>query len=355
MISCCSSSARRAISGAVARRSRRRPSARGPRTDTTPGSSRRPSSSRSPLLAHAARKASSSITSSAALAAARHHRAAGERRAVVARGEDVREPRPDHQRADRQPAAEALGQRHRVRHDAESARRPTASPVRPIPRLDLVEHQRRADRVAGRADRRQQLGRRSGSRPTRPARARSAPRRCSRPRRRRPPRRRPPGTRAPAARTAPAWPPAASPTSAPYVRPWNALCATTTSPRGRALRTSLIAASLASAPELQKNTTPPNERAHKPRGQRARSARCRRGSRRGSAARPAPARPRTTARMAVAEVVDRDPAQEVEVLDALGVRRARSPSRRRTRRRSARRSEQSVMTRASPSCRCRRP
>ncbi len=30
--------------------------------------------------------------------------------------------------------------------------------------------------------------------------------------------------------------------------------ATTTSPRGRALRTSLIAASLASAPELQKNT-----------------------------------------------------------------------------------------------------
>ena len=50
--------------------------------------------------------------------------------------------------------------------------------------------------------------------------------------------------------------------SAPYVRPWNAPWATTTSPRGRALRTSLIAASLASAPELQKNTDDPNDRSH---------------------------------------------------------------------------------------------
>jgi hypothetical protein len=33
------------------------------------------------------------------------------------------------------------------------------------------------------------------------------------------------------------------------------------SPRGRALRTSLSAASFASAPELQKNTVEPNERA----------------------------------------------------------------------------------------------
>ena len=48
--------------------------------------------------------------------------------------------------------------------------------------------------------------------------------------------------------------------SAPYVRPWNALWATMMSPRGRALRTSLIAASLASAPELQKNTMPPSDR-----------------------------------------------------------------------------------------------
>ena len=34
------------------------------------------------------------------------------------------------------------------------------------------------------------------------------------------------------------------------------------SPRGRALRTSFRAASLASAPELQKNTADPNDRSH---------------------------------------------------------------------------------------------
>ena len=50
--------------------------------------------------------------------------------------------------------------------------------------------------------------------------------------------------------------------NAPYVRPWNPFSATTRSPRGRCLRTSLIAASLASAPELQKNTLSPNERSH---------------------------------------------------------------------------------------------
>jgi acetylornithine/succinyldiaminopimelate/putrescine aminotransferase len=51
--------------------------------------------------------------------------------------------------------------------------------------------------------------------------------------------------------------------SAPYVRPWKALRATNTSPRGRCLRASLIAASLASAPLLQKNTLSPNDRAHR--------------------------------------------------------------------------------------------
>ena len=45
--------------------------------------------------------------------------------------------------------------------------------------------------------------------------------------------------------------------SAPYVRPWKAPWTTTTSPAARSLRASLIAASLASAPELQKNTLPP--------------------------------------------------------------------------------------------------
>ena len=48
--------------------------------------------------------------------------------------------------------------------------------------------------------------------------------------------------------------------SAPYVRPWKAPSTTTTSPPGRARRTSLIAASTASAPELVKNTLPPSDR-----------------------------------------------------------------------------------------------
>ena len=44
--------------------------------------------------------------------------------------------------------------------------------------------------------------------------------------------------------------------SAPYVRPWNASWSTTIFPPGRALRVSLIAASVASAPELARNTLP---------------------------------------------------------------------------------------------------
>ena len=44
------------------------------------------------------------------------------------------------------------------------------------------------------------------------------------------------------------------------MRPWNAPWTVTTSPRGRALRTSLSAASLASAPELAKYTLSPKDR-----------------------------------------------------------------------------------------------
>src|SRR5579875_1314422 len=47
--------------------------------------------------------------------------------------------------------------------------------------------------------------------------------------------------------------------SAPKVRPWKASRRTTISPPGRARRASLIAASFASAPELQRNTLPPSE------------------------------------------------------------------------------------------------
>ena len=49
--------------------------------------------------------------------------------------------------------------------------------------------------------------------------------------------------------------------SAPNVRPWKPPCSTTKRPPGRRLRASFSAASLASAPELQKNTLPPSERA----------------------------------------------------------------------------------------------
>ena len=45
----------------------------------------------------------------------------------------------------------------------------------------------------------------------------------------------------------------------PYVRPWKASCRTISLPPGRARRASLIAASLASVPELQRNTLPPSE------------------------------------------------------------------------------------------------
>ena len=49
--------------------------------------------------------------------------------------------------------------------------------------------------------------------------------------------------------------------SAPNVRPWKPPWSTTKRPPGRRLRASFRAASLASAPELQKNTLPPSERA----------------------------------------------------------------------------------------------
>ncbi len=49
------------------------------------------------------------------------------------------------------------------------------------------------------------------------------------------------------------------PDSAPIVRPWNAPSSTTISPPCRWRRASLIAHSLASAPEFVKNTLPPSE------------------------------------------------------------------------------------------------
>ena len=47
---------------------------------------------------------------------------------------------------------------------------------------------------------------------------------------------------------------------APIVRPWKPPSITTNSPPVRRLRASLSAHSIASAPELQRNTRPPSER-----------------------------------------------------------------------------------------------
>ena len=131
----CSSSARaRRAPGASPSHARRRPSARGRAPRLTPRQLAQPLGQPLAQLAHAtASSAGSARMSSAACAAARDHRAAGEGRAVVAGLEDVGEPRPDDQRADRQPAAERPWRRSSRRARRPSARRPTACPVRPIP------------------------------------------------------------------------------------------------------------------------------------------------------------------------------------------------------------------------------
>ena len=56
--------------------------------------------------------------------------------------------------------------------------------------------------------------------------------------------------------------------SAPIVRPWKPPSTTTKPPPGLRFRASLIAHSLASAPELQKNTLPPSERSERRRASR---------------------------------------------------------------------------------------
>ena len=188
MISRCSSSARRAISGASTAISAATISPR-PRTETTFGSSRRPSCSRSPLLAHGGQERLVVDHVERGVRGDRDDRAARERRAVVAGREHVLQPRSDHERTDRQAAAEPLRQRHRVRHDADLLVGPQRAGAA-HPALDLVEDERGAGGVAGLADRRAARRSPSGSRPTRPGPARSARRRSCR--RRRPGSLRPP-------------------------------------------------------------------------------------------------------------------------------------------------------------------
>ena len=168
-------------------------------------------------------------------------------------------------------------------------------------------------------------------------------------------RRRRRGTRAPAARTAPAWPPAASPPARRRCGRGTRCGRRSTSPRGRALRTSLIAASLASAPGVAEE----HDAAQRPRRTAAPPAhvgrRCRTGWRRGSAAPTCSCTAATTAGWQWPRLLTAIPLRKSRYSIALGVGQHSSRSRRRTRRGSARRSAPGVMKRASPSCRCRRP
>ena len=90
------------------------------------------------------------MTSSTASAGRALHGAAGEGRAVVAGREDVGQALAGDQRADRQPAAERLGGRQRVGHDARVLVGPQRAGA-PQAALDLVEDERGAVGVAGRA------------------------------------------------------------------------------------------------------------------------------------------------------------------------------------------------------------
>ena len=211
-------------------------------------------------------------------------------------------------------------------------------PGPPHPGLDLVEHERRADAVAGGARGGEQLAVEHVDAGLALDRLEQHGGRAARGRRR----------RAPRDRGATATKPGTSGAngacldscgvaeSAPYVRPWKPPCSTTISPRGRALRTSLSAASLASAPELAKYTRPPSERAH------SRSASSTIGAVEEQVADVH--QPRglllhrgDDPRVAVAGVVDRDAGEEVEVLVAVGVPERGRPPPGRTRPGSGRR------------------
>ena len=207
----CSSSARRTIAGRVAASRSKATIRPRPRTRRTPGSSARRATQPLAELAHARVQRRGPRARRARRGPPR--RRPGRRR-TSSRGRRAgarREPLAGDERADRQPAAERLGRRQRVGHDAGllvGPQRPAAAQAA----LDLVEDQRRAVRVARLArgvqqvvverpdaalalDRLEQHRRRAlvdrGARPPRP----SARRR---------------GSRARAARTAPACSPAAS-------------------------------------------------------------------------------------------------------------------------------------------------
>ena len=166
----------------------------------------------------------------------------------------------DEQRADREPVRERLRHRHEVRLHAELLEGEEGAGAADAG-LDLVAAEQRVELAAARAPARTPAS--AGGRRPRPAPARAG---SGRPSRRAAcsaaasfgwAKRTPGSSGSNAARFA-GWPVAAS---APVVRPWKEPSSATIPGLPVALRAYLIAASFASAPELQKNAVPPPKRA----------------------------------------------------------------------------------------------
>ena len=284
-----------------ARAGRRRPSGRARARRSAcrrRAAPRGPTRRRSPSTRTRASSASSSITSSVASAAAA---TSGPPPNVEpwspGSSTSAASPRGD-AGADRQAARERLGDREHVRAHRRLLERPQRAGAA-HPALDLVEDQQRAG--CGRRPRapRAASRRRSARRRSRPGSARASRRRCARRPR---PRARSGSSRGTATK------PGTSGAngsclvscgvadSAPIVRPWKAPSSTTISPPRRRLRASLIAASFASAPELQRNTRAPGSKlCGEPLGEPRAGLGVDRGSRRAAAAPPARGSPRRRA------------------------------------------------------------
>ena len=282
-----------------------------------------------------------------------------ERRAVVAGDEPARDAVGDEQAADRQAVRERLRERDRVGPDAERLQG-EERPVRPTPVCTSSNASSAPSSSRELARRGDELGRRAGGRRPRLDRleqdaagvavrggARASRRRSARanatPGQERLERR---ALRRLAGRRERA-----------VVRPWNEPSSATTPVLPVALRAYLIAASFASAPELQKKAWAPPKRSE------SRSASSAFGSVEYEVRHvPEPVELRVRGRerrgVAVAERDDGEPGAEVEVAPPVVVDEPRALAARRRSRRRARRSAaacerwRSVVTRAPPSRRC---
>ena len=241
-----SAAATTSAGGPVERRRRGGARARGPR--------RKRSRDLRLLFARTCASSSSSSTSTTAHAAAQATGLPPNVRGVVAGHERRRRVVRDEQRADRQPVREPLGERDGVGPDAELLEAKNV-PVRPTPvctssRTSSAPCSSASARASASELRRERLDaalalhrleQDRGRCPGRPPRER--PRRSS-------VAKRTPGTSGSNASRFAGWPVT---DSAPIVRPWNEPSSATMPGVPVALRAHLSAASIASAPELQKN------------------------------------------------------------------------------------------------------